>query len=71
VPPLDSPGFAFGDQGRCPWTLPKGSSTPLDFPFVWFQLGRSGAQQARRMTGLGGGMVSQSNLAAIFFLVLF
>ncbi len=56
-----NPGFAFGEQGPGPCTPPEGPSAPLDsltkgvfdpsgLPFVWCIVGRSGAQQARRMT---------------------
>jgi len=31
LPPLHSPGgFAFGDQGLCPWTPPEEALPPLD-----------------------------------------
>jgi len=30
LPPRHSPGFACGEQGLCPCTLPEGLSAPLD-----------------------------------------
>ncbi len=44
------------------------SYAPLDFPFVGSRLGRSGARQARRMTGIGGEHTVAVKLGRDFFL---